>query len=78
MAQGSSSKEDRDSSKDYRGLDDAVGSRWKFARRFAEGIGKLAGNAKEDRQKEDRMTCRKIAGGCRSIREIRAAGSSFR
>ncbi|RZS23084.1 hypothetical protein BHM03_00055946 [Ensete ventricosum] len=58
--------------------DDAVGSRRKFARRFTEGIGKLAGNAKGNRRKEDRRTCRKIVGGCRSIREIWAAGSSFR
>ncbi|RZS02855.1 hypothetical protein BHM03_00032965 [Ensete ventricosum] len=28
--------------------DDAVGSRREFARRFAEGIGKLAGNMKGD------------------------------
>ncbi|RWV89975.1 hypothetical protein GW17_00047856 [Ensete ventricosum] len=61
-----------------RGSDDAMGSRRKFARRFIEGIGKLAGNMKGDRWKEDRRTCRKIAGGCRSIREIRATGSSFR
>ncbi|RWV82097.1 hypothetical protein GW17_00056433 [Ensete ventricosum] len=27
--------------------DDAVGSRWKFTRRFAEGIGKLAGTRRE-------------------------------
>ncbi|RWV82772.1 hypothetical protein GW17_00055697 [Ensete ventricosum] len=46
--------------------DDAVGSRRKFARRFVERIGKLAGNAKGDRRKEDRRTCRKIAGGCRN------------
>ncbi|RWW17153.1 hypothetical protein GW17_00018944 [Ensete ventricosum] len=67
--------------------DDAVGSRWKFARRFAEGIWKLAGNAKEDRRKEDRRTCRKIVGGCRNMRDkrwldypyhrIRAVGYSF-
>ncbi|RZS15924.1 hypothetical protein BHM03_00047819 [Ensete ventricosum] len=50
--------------------DDAVGSRQKFARRFAEGIGKLAGNPKGDRREEDRMTCRKIAGGCRSMWEF--------
>ncbi|RWW57412.1 hypothetical protein BHE74_00035808 [Ensete ventricosum] len=43
-----------------------VGSRRKFARRFVERIGKLAGNAKGDRRKEDRRTCRKIAGGCRN------------
>ncbi|RWW46737.1 hypothetical protein BHE74_00047316 [Ensete ventricosum] len=51
-------------------LDDVVGSRWKFSRRFAEGIGKLAWNAKGDRRKEDRRTYRKIAGGCRSIRKL--------
>ncbi|RRT32705.1 hypothetical protein B296_00055500 [Ensete ventricosum] len=49
--------------------DDAVGSCQKFARRFAEGIGKLAGNPKGDRREEDRMTFRKIAGGCRSMWE---------
>ncbi|RWV84530.1 hypothetical protein GW17_00053749, partial [Ensete ventricosum] len=43
--------------------DDVVGSRRKFARRFAEGIGKLAENAKGDQR-----TCRKIAGGYRSMR----------
>ncbi|RWW42135.1 hypothetical protein BHE74_00052334 [Ensete ventricosum] len=42
-----------------------------FARRFAEGIGKLAGNAKGDRRKEDQRTCRKIARGCRSMRDDR-------
>ncbi|RWV93340.1 hypothetical protein GW17_00044213 [Ensete ventricosum] len=41
--------------------DDVVGSRRKFARRFTEGIGKLAGNVKGDRWKEDQRTCRKIA-----------------
>ncbi|RWV94940.1 hypothetical protein GW17_00042477 [Ensete ventricosum] len=51
-------------------LDDAIGSRQKFARRFAKGIRKLAGNVKGDRQKEDRRTCRKIVGGCRSMREL--------
>ncbi|RWW24229.1 hypothetical protein GW17_00011494 [Ensete ventricosum] len=40
------------------------GSRRKFARRFAEGIGKLAGNAKGDRREEDRRICRKIVGVC--------------
>ncbi|RRT49087.1 hypothetical protein B296_00024338 [Ensete ventricosum] len=50
--------------------DHAVGSRRKFARRFAEGIGKLARNAKGDRRKEDRKTCHKITGGCRSMREL--------
>ncbi|RWW30556.1 hypothetical protein GW17_00004863 [Ensete ventricosum] len=68
----------RDSRKAFRDSNDAVGSRQKFARRFAEGIGKLTGNAKVDRWKKDRRTCRKIAGGCRSMREIRAMGSSFR
>ncbi|RWV87133.1 hypothetical protein GW17_00050909 [Ensete ventricosum] len=58
--------------------DDAVGSRRKFTRRFAEGIRKLAGNAKGDRRKEDRRTYRKIARGYRSITEIRVADSSFR
>ncbi|RWV81960.1 hypothetical protein GW17_00056578 [Ensete ventricosum] len=67
MAQGSSPKEDRDSLEDCRGLDDAVGSRQKFARRFTEGIGKLAGNAKGDRRKEDRRTCRKIARAYQSM-----------
>ncbi|RRT32547.1 hypothetical protein B296_00045991 [Ensete ventricosum] len=47
-----------------------MGSRWKFARRFAEGIGKLARNAKGDHQKEDRRTCRKIIRGCLSMWEI--------
>ncbi|RWW66068.1 hypothetical protein BHE74_00026583 [Ensete ventricosum] len=51
--------------------DDAVGSYRKFVRRFAEGIRKHTGNAKGDRQEEDRRTCRKIAGGCRSMRECR-------
>ncbi|RRT50150.1 hypothetical protein B296_00050505 [Ensete ventricosum] len=50
--------------------DDVVGSCRKFARRFAKGIGKLTGNAKGDRRKEDQRTCRKIAGGCRSMWEL--------
>ncbi|RWW74764.1 hypothetical protein BHE74_00017275, partial [Ensete ventricosum] len=45
--------------------DDAVGSRRKFARRFTEGIGKLAGNAKGDCRKEDRRTYREVTGVCR-------------
>ncbi|RZS20918.1 hypothetical protein BHM03_00053489 [Ensete ventricosum] len=57
--------------------DNAVGSRRKFARRFAKGIGKLAGNAKGDHWEEDRKTYRKITGSCRSMWEIRAAGNSF-
>ncbi|RZR80954.1 hypothetical protein BHM03_00007082 [Ensete ventricosum] len=54
--------------------DDAVGSRRKFARRFTEGIEKLTGNAKGDRWKEDLRTYRKIAKGCRSIRELGLIG----
>ncbi|RZR99423.1 hypothetical protein BHM03_00028965 [Ensete ventricosum] len=50
--------------------DDAVGSRRKFARRSTEGIEKLAGNMKGDRREEDRRTCRKITGGCRSMHEL--------
>ncbi|RRT47585.1 hypothetical protein B296_00013878 [Ensete ventricosum] len=46
-----------------------MGSSRKFARRFAEGIGKLTGNAKGDYREEDRRTYRKITGGCRSLRE---------
>ncbi|RZS28686.1 hypothetical protein BHM03_00062318 [Ensete ventricosum] len=34
------------------GSDGAMGSRWEFARRFAEGIGKLVGNTLGDRQKK--------------------------
>ncbi|RZR95007.1 hypothetical protein BHM03_00023818 [Ensete ventricosum] len=44
---------------------DAMRSR----RKFAEGIEKLAGNVKGDRREEDQRTCRKIAGGCWSMRE---------
>ncbi|RWW44016.1 hypothetical protein BHE74_00050261 [Ensete ventricosum] len=51
-------------------LDDTVGSHRKFARRFVEGIGKLAGNAKGDRREENRRTYRKIAGGYRSMLEL--------
>ncbi|RZR75049.1 hypothetical protein BHM03_00048555 [Ensete ventricosum] len=50
--------------------DDAVGSHRKFARRFAKGSGKLAGNAKGDCREEDQRTYRKIAGGCRSMRDL--------
>ncbi|RWW22998.1 hypothetical protein BHE74_00041200 [Ensete ventricosum] len=39
---------------------DVVGSRQEFARRFAEGIRKLARNTPGDRRK----TCHKNAGGC--------------
>ncbi|RWW40072.1 hypothetical protein BHE74_00054534 [Ensete ventricosum] len=34
------------------GSDDAVGSRWEFARKFTEGIGKLARNMLGDRRKK--------------------------
>ncbi|RWW67150.1 hypothetical protein BHE74_00025426 [Ensete ventricosum] len=54
------------SRKACRDSDDVVGSRPKFARRFVEGIGKLAGNVKGDRRKEDRRTYRKIVGVCGS------------
>ncbi|RWW36279.1 hypothetical protein BHE74_00058714, partial [Ensete ventricosum] len=53
-----------------RDSDDAVGSRRKFTRRFAEGIGKLVGYIKDDRREEDRRTCRKIAGGCQNMGEL--------
>ncbi|RWV87470.1 hypothetical protein GW17_00050529 [Ensete ventricosum] len=66
------------SRKACRDSNDAVGSRRKFASRFAEGNGKLAGNVKGYRRKEDWRTCCKIVGGCRSMWEIRATGSSFR
>ncbi|RRT31348.1 hypothetical protein B296_00050440 [Ensete ventricosum] len=46
-----------------------MGSCRKFARRFTEGIGKLARNVKEDCPKEDRKIYRKIIGGYRSIWE---------
>ncbi|RRT57197.1 hypothetical protein B296_00038934 [Ensete ventricosum] len=36
------------------GSDDAMGPRWEFVRRFAEGIGKLAGNISVDCQKKIR------------------------
>ncbi|RZR73611.1 hypothetical protein BHM03_00026375, partial [Ensete ventricosum] len=53
--------------------DDVMGSHRKFARRFVEGIGKLAGNTKGDCWEEDRRTCRtlsEVAGGCWSIQEL--------
>ncbi|RWW42937.1 hypothetical protein BHE74_00051457 [Ensete ventricosum] len=51
------------------GSDDAVGSRRKFTRRFAEGIEKLAKNTKGDCREEDRRTYHKYVrgywiGGC--------------
>ncbi|RZS09045.1 hypothetical protein BHM03_00040102 [Ensete ventricosum] len=42
------------------GLDDVVGPRREFARRFAEVIGKLDGRS----PKKDQMTCQKNARGC--------------
>ncbi|RZS22930.1 hypothetical protein BHM03_00055767 [Ensete ventricosum] len=57
--------------------DDELGSRLKFARRFAEGIGKLAGNAKGDRQEEDGRTCHKIVGSCRSMWECRRVNRPY-
>ncbi|RZS16659.1 hypothetical protein BHM03_00048685 [Ensete ventricosum] len=60
-----------------RGLDSSGGDNLPIAfrllsrhLRFAEGIGKLAGNGKGDRRKEDQRTCRKIAGGYRSMQEL--------
>ncbi|RRT41312.1 hypothetical protein B296_00052802 [Ensete ventricosum] len=41
------------------GSDDAVGSHREFARRFAEGFGKITGNMKGDhREKTRRLTAR--------------------
>ncbi|RZR89927.1 hypothetical protein BHM03_00017736 [Ensete ventricosum] len=41
--------------------DDAVGPRWEFARRFSEGIGKLAGNTPGDCQKKtERLATRML------------------
>ncbi|RWW65062.1 hypothetical protein BHE74_00027656 [Ensete ventricosum] len=42
------------------GFDDAMGPRLEFARRFAEGIGKLAGNMPGDRQKKTRRLITRI------------------
>ncbi|RWW75011.1 hypothetical protein BHE74_00016980 [Ensete ventricosum] len=44
------------------GSDDAVEPRREFARRFAEGIGKLVGNTSGDRWKKDHRTYRKNVG----------------
>ncbi|RWW39892.1 hypothetical protein BHE74_00054734 [Ensete ventricosum] len=41
------------------------GFRREFARRFTEGIEKLAGNTPGDHQGEDQKTCRKYVGGYR-------------
>ncbi|RWV96572.1 hypothetical protein GW17_00040701 [Ensete ventricosum] len=53
-----------------RSSDDAVGYRRKFARRFVEGIEKLAANAKGDCQEEDQRTCYKIVEGCQIMRKL--------
>ncbi|RZR73022.1 hypothetical protein BHM03_00019220 [Ensete ventricosum] len=45
--------------------DDEVISRREFARRFAEGIGKLTENTKGDHREEDQRTYRKNARGYR-------------
>ncbi|RRT34017.1 hypothetical protein B296_00029519 [Ensete ventricosum] len=45
--------------------DDEVVSRREFARRFAEGIGKLTENTKGDHREEDQRTYRKNARGYR-------------
>ncbi|RRT70513.1 hypothetical protein B296_00000783 [Ensete ventricosum] len=42
------------------GLDDAMGPRLEFARRFVEGIGKLAGNMPGDHQKKTRRLITRI------------------
>ncbi|RRT46550.1 hypothetical protein B296_00030919 [Ensete ventricosum] len=41
------------------------GFRWEFARRFTEGIGKLAGNTPGDHRGEDQNTCCKYGRGYR-------------
>ncbi|RRT31692.1 hypothetical protein B296_00048377 [Ensete ventricosum] len=66
------------SRKACRDSDDEMVSRWEFAKRFAEGTGKLTGNTKGDRREEDRRIGRKNARDYRIMREIRAAASSFR
>ncbi|RRT35427.1 hypothetical protein B296_00050900 [Ensete ventricosum] len=74
MAQGSSPKEDLDLPEDYRGLDDAVRSRWKFARRFVEGIRKLARNAKGDRRKKTgglAVRLLEVAGVCGKLFNVK-------
>ncbi|RRT47834.1 hypothetical protein B296_00008521 [Ensete ventricosum] len=64
MAQGSSLEEDQDSLEDCRGSRKACWERCsgissKFARRFVEGIGKLAGNMLGDhRKRTGRLTAR--------------------
>ncbi|RWW30558.1 hypothetical protein GW17_00004861 [Ensete ventricosum] len=56
--------------------DDEVGSRQEFARRFTEGIGKLAGNTKRDCWEKDRRTYHKNAGGYRIMQE-KVEGTTF-
>ncbi|RWW73846.1 hypothetical protein BHE74_00018247 [Ensete ventricosum] len=47
------------------GLDDAMGAQWEFARRFAEGIEKLARNTLGDRRRKTvRLTAWNVRG-CR-------------
>ncbi|RZR87174.1 hypothetical protein BHM03_00014529 [Ensete ventricosum] len=47
-------------------LEDAVGARWKFARRFVEGIGKLARNTPRDRRMKTMRLTAGDFGGCRN------------
>ncbi|RWV80055.1 hypothetical protein GW17_00058726 [Ensete ventricosum] len=61
----------------WEGSDDAVGPRWEFARRFFEGIGKLAGNTPGDCQKKiERIDTRMseatgLAGSTKELVNIR-------
>ncbi|RRT31575.1 hypothetical protein B296_00044201 [Ensete ventricosum] len=57
--------------------DDEMVSHWEFAKRFAEGIGKLTGNTKGDRREEDRRIGRKNVRGYRIMREIWVAANTF-
>ncbi|RZS05968.1 hypothetical protein BHM03_00036552 [Ensete ventricosum] len=43
------------------GLDDAVGPRGEFTRRFTEGIGKLTGNTLGDRRKKTRRLAARMS-----------------
>ncbi|RZS20033.1 hypothetical protein BHM03_00052509 [Ensete ventricosum] len=47
-----------------RRLDDAKGARWEFARRFAEGIWKLARNTSGDHQRKTMRLAAVEFGGC--------------
>ncbi|RWW63923.1 hypothetical protein BHE74_00028876, partial [Ensete ventricosum] len=42
-------------------LDDVVGPRWEFAKRFVEGIGKLAGNTLGNHQKKTERLATKMS-----------------